>query len=751
MTLQLRPTFSESWYRVKTLKVKLRPGAQISRQYYRGERWYVVRDPAGNQFHRLSDPAYRFVGLLEGTRTVEEAWDLCGGQLADDAPTQPEVIQILSHLFSANLIDADVTPDATVLLRRHKQLNKRKFQNRLMNVLFPRIPLWDPDRFLVRWMPLVRNLFSKFGALVWLAVVISACVVVANKSRDPSHNLTEAAKHAIDVHGNTINLLLLWGVFVFVKLIHELGHAFGCRRFGGECHELGIMFLVFIPTPYVDASTAWGFSNKWQRIFVGAAGMIVELFFASLCAFIWCNVGDPNHNIVGQLAFNAMLVASVTTIIFNANPLLRYDGYYILSDFLEIPNLRQKSTEYALGLIKRHIFRVKQQQPLPPPVQRFWLFVYAVSSSIYRIFVGIMIILLVAFEIPILGILMALGGVVTWIFVPIFKTFKYLAIEPELHRKRFRATAFTLIVVGGAVAVIGLIPMKVNIYTQGIVEPTERARIYATERGYVTDILVQDGQEVAVGDIILQSRSDELEAEIKKSKAELISLDAQLGRALARNEGVKGVREDIDRVKKELNDLDARNADLTIRAPIAGKVVAPELRFLKGQFIGPSREPIAMVQSAQHLTVVIALSQEDAQLVPGYEKLLEADKRAQATHEVTYVDINGVQTEIRTASNQSTAIPLSGTLRSNGMAIAELRHPSLGQPAGGEIAVQPEDPRKSVTPIRYVEIPMPNAGDIVPWQRANVRLTVDHKPLVWQWSRRFWQMIQEHAAGSKWL
>src|SRR6201994_2638825 len=119
--IQLRPTFSESLYRVATLRALLRASAQIPRQFYRGERWYVVRDPAGNQFHRLSDAAYRFVGLLDGSRTVEEAWDLCGGQLADDAPTQPEVIQILSHLYAANLVDADVTPDATVLLRRHKQ------------------------------------------------------------------------------------------------------------------------------------------------------------------------------------------------------------------------------------------------------------------------------------------------------------------------------------------------------------------------------------------------------------------------------------------------------------------------------------------------------------------------------------------------------------------------------------------------------------------------------------------------------
>ena len=141
MSLQPRPTFSESWYRVQTLKPRLRPGAQTSRQFYRGERWYVVRDPAANQYHRLSDAAYRFVGLLDGNRTVSEAWELVGGQLADDAPTQPEVIQILSQLYAANLIETNIPPDATILLRRHKKQQLQKGKQRLMNVLFPRIPL----------------------------------------------------------------------------------------------------------------------------------------------------------------------------------------------------------------------------------------------------------------------------------------------------------------------------------------------------------------------------------------------------------------------------------------------------------------------------------------------------------------------------------------------------------------------------------------------------------------------------------
>src|ERR1041384_7445684 len=176
---QVRPTFSESWYRVADLRARLRPSAQISRQFYRGDRWYVVRDPAGNQFHRLSAPAYRFVGLLDGTRSVAEAWELVGGQLADDAPTQNEVIQILSQLHSANLLESNVTPDAQVLLRRHKRRVKQQWQGRLMNILFPRIPLWDPDQFVCRWMPVVRPFLGKVGALLWLALIGAAIFSLA--------------------------------------------------------------------------------------------------------------------------------------------------------------------------------------------------------------------------------------------------------------------------------------------------------------------------------------------------------------------------------------------------------------------------------------------------------------------------------------------------------------------------------------------------------------------------------------------
>jgi putative peptide zinc metalloprotease protein len=728
--IQIRPTFSESWYRVAGLKAKLRSSAQISRQFYRGERWYVVRDPAGNQFHRLSDAAYRFIGLLDGSRTVEQAWDICGGQLADDAPTQPEIIQILSHLYSANLIEADITPDATVLLRRHKQLNKRKLQNRLMNVLFPRIPLWDPDQFLVRWLPVVKKLFSKFGAIIWLIVIISALAVVGPHWTD----LKGGASDAIDPK----NWLWLWAVFVLIKLIHELGHAFACRRFGGECHEMGIMFLVFIPTPYVDASSAWAFPSRWQRMFVGAAGMIVELFVASLLIFAWIYL--DHKALPAQLAYNAILIASVSTVIFNANPLLRYDGYYILSDFLEIPNLRQKSTEYAMGLIKRHVFRIKATQPLPPPAQRFWLLLYAVSSSIYRIFVGFVIILVVAYRIPVLGMLMAIGGVATWLLVPVFKLSKYLLLEPELHRKRGRAALFCGAVAAIVIVAIGLLRFWVDVDAQGIAEAEHHQVIHVQESGFVTSIVAQDGQMMRAGDVILICQDRELEAQLAALQAQMRGLQAQKLAAGVADQADKAIADErIRAVGEKIDDANRKIADLTIRAPIDGMLIAPKLTEMQGAFLQHSQE-VATVADMNSLMIKSTLDQNDAELV---------DRQAQMLHTAEPTSEDRIL--VRFAGDIDSVFPAKtvAILRS---AQDTLPSPSLTIQGGGTIAPDPTDPKGEHPLMKQFEVWVRVAnpdGKIYPGQRAYVRFQVEKRPLIWEWTRRFLQLLQSHENDSK--
>jgi putative peptide zinc metalloprotease protein len=596
-----------------------------------------------------------------------------------------------------------------------------------MNVLFPRIPLWDPDRFLKRWMPIVRPFISKWFALVWLAVIIGAVAALAPEWGRIKQATTDSISPG--------NWLWLWGVFVFVKLIHELGHAFACRRFGGECHELGIMFLVLIPTPYVDASTAWSFPNKWHRMFVGCAGMIVELFFAALCTFAWLQV-TPN-SLVSQLLFNAMLVAGVSTVIFNANPLLRYDGYYILSDFLEIPNLRQKSTEYTLGLIKRHIFRVKANQPLPPPLQRFWLFTYCVSSSIYRVFVGFAIILLVTYKLPeqmkVIGVLMGLGGVVTWLVVPVFKTFKYLAIEPELHRKRGRATAFTLAVATAVIVLVGAIPFWVNIDAVAVVEPAIgfKEAIYSKENGFVREIKAKDGQWLKKDDVILVCEDVELNTQIRQLRADLERIQVEIRRGAAKDPTVRDMAEEELKAKTErMAVLQQRLANLTVRAPIEGELVSPHLKDLLGKYL-PRAQELAMVQRRDKLAARVVLKQDDVEPVEA-----QADPEA--------------RTEVRMASDIGTFLKAESVKR--------LPHSSQYLPSaapsvqgGGDIPIDPRDPSGAKPMQEQFEVVVTVDNPELrysPGQQAYVRFKLDKRPLIWQWGRWFWQLIQTNSTGN---
>ena len=726
MSLALRPTFSESWYRVVNLRPRLRPTAQISRQFYRGERWYVVRDPAGNQFHRLSDPAYRFVGLLDGSRSVGEAWELVGGQLADDAPTQPEVLQMLSQLYAANLIETDVTPDSAVVLKRQKMNNQRKMQQRLMNLLFPRIPIWDPDVFIKTWRPAINLLLSPLAAIVWVVVVVGAIAAIAPQWEE----LGQSAKNAIDPS----NWVWLTISFIVIKFIHEMGHAFSCRRFGGEVHEVGIMLLVFVPTPYVDASTAWAFPNKWKRVFVGAGGMIFELFVAALCAFVWKFTYGSGNSLVNQLAYNAMLIASVSTIVFNANPLLRYDGYYILSDILEIPNLQRKASEYTLGLIKRHIFRVKQQQPLPPVNQRIELFIYAILSSAYRIFVSLAIAYMLFYTLPqevkAIGLVMGATAFGTFAIFPLVKAVKYLATDPELHRKRGRAWAFSGTFAAACLVVFGVIRFPVTVRAEGVLEAAGRAPIRVETPGFVKQVLVDDGQYVEKGQLLLTLENQAEATKLKQDQIELQIAELEMRSSQVTDASKFSVdKERRDRLMKMLDEQQKRVDKLEIRAPISGRVVAPMIKNTQGQYL-PTASDIMTITEAKNLEAFVVITQADRDRLKS---------------------IGSYTTEVRVAGDLHTTIPVNSEVRINPGASREVRAAALTHAGGGSNAPDPRDPKGTSTAEQNYEARMtfPNPGEqYFPGQRAYVRFKSNSpEPLLWQGYRWFQQLTMNSATS----
>src|SRR6187399_1094181 len=363
--------FSPSWYRVAALKPRLRGHVEIHRHSYRDAIWFVLQDHSSGRSHRLTPAAYAFIGLMDGTRTVQNIWDLCNERSGRDAPTQDDVVRLLGQLHAADALICDVPPDTRELFRRFQRQQRQTWRQRTWTPLAIRVPLFDPDRFLERTAFLVRPLFGWLGAVIWLSIV-SAGLVLAGL------NWSALSENVVDRALAPQNLLLLWFVYPLVKAVHELGHAYATKIYGGEVHEIGVMFLVFVPVPYVDASAASSFPNKHERMVVGAIGIGVEMLLASVAVFVFAHA---TNGMVHAVAYNVILIGGVSTLLFNGNPLLRFDGYYVLSDILEIPNLGQRATKYLGYLVQHYLFGIESAEtPATAQGEEFWLFSYGVTS-----------------------------------------------------------------------------------------------------------------------------------------------------------------------------------------------------------------------------------------------------------------------------------------------------------------------------------------------------------------------------------
>ena len=366
-------TFSESWHRVANLKVSLIPTVSMRKQLFRGETWYVLYNPFNNQFFRLRPEAHYFVSRLHPQRTVEEVWTECLDRYPDAAPGQEDVVQLLTQLYQANLLYFEMPADSQKLFERYSKRRQREIRSKLISIMFIRIPLIDPQRFLNWIKPLTKYLVNPIGALLWLLVVFSAGKIVI----DHFDVVFEQAQGILAPD----NLALLYIGLILVKTLHEFGHAIVCSRYGGEVHTMGVMLLIFTPLPYMDATSSWSFRSRWRRALVGAAGMIIELFIAALAVFLWARTGPGTLH---SLAYNMMFIASVSTLLFNANPLLRFDGYYILSDLMDIPNLSTNSMKHLRHLTERYLFGYKESvSPSQTRKEAVWLTVFGILSGIY--------------------------------------------------------------------------------------------------------------------------------------------------------------------------------------------------------------------------------------------------------------------------------------------------------------------------------------------------------------------------------
>jgi putative peptide zinc metalloprotease protein len=704
--------FSPSWYRVASLAPRIRSHAKLHRHRYRGQLWYVLQDRSNERFHRFSPAAFAFIGLMDGRRSVQELWELSSTRLGDEAPTQPEVLQLLSQLHASDVLQCNIPPDTAELLERYEKQQQRKWQRRLMNFFAWQFPLIDPERFLEQFVPLVRPFFSGWGVGLWCLVVLPAALVGAAHWAELTANL-------MDRLTAPNNLVLLWLLFPVIKALHEFGHAFAVKVFGGEVHEMGLMLLVLSPVPYVDASASAAFPNKWQRAIVGGAGMVVELLMAAVALYVWVSV-EPGT--VRTLAYNTILIAGISTVVFNANPLLRFDGYYILADILEIPNLRQRANTYLGYLCERYLFgSAEAQAPHASAGERMWFVSYAVSSFVYRVLVVVAILLYLTDQLFVLGVAFAGMTILTWFALPLGKGLKYVFTSPRIRRVRARAVAVSTATAAMAVVLLALLPAPFRTRAEGVVWIPDEAFVRGEVDGFIEQVVAKPGSTVEPGDLLMVCRDPEITKEVKVLQAQLQEVHARIReQTVADLVKAKMLEEEQRYIEERLARAREREADLVIRSKTHGTFVLPKSEDLPGRFMKRG-EVVAHVVDVNTITVRTIVDQNDIDLI----------RR----------EIRGVQVRLA----ERLAEPMEATLkRLVPAASEELPSPALGSEGGGQVPLDPRDPKgqRAIKRLFQLDLELPaHHGLINVGGRVYVRFDHGWDSLIAQWYRQGRQLF----------
>ena len=707
-------TFSESWHRIANQKIYLRPGVRVRRQFYRGERWYVLENPHSNQFFRLRPEAYEFVARLRPDQTVEQIWEASLEINPESAPGQEDVIKLLAQLYLVGLLHYENPADTAELFRRFKQRRQRELRAKLMNLMFIRFPLLDPDRFLKRMMPVIGPLMSWFGFIVWALFVGGAIKLVIDhfpRVQNESQSILSPS-----------NLGWLYLGLVILKTLHEFGHAFFCKKFGGEVHVMGVMLMIFTPIPYVDASSSWSFSSRWQRALVGLAGMTVEMFVAACAVFVWANTGA---GVVHSLAYNMMFVASVSTLLFNLNPLLRFDGYYILSDLLDYPNLHQHASAHLMHSVKRHAYGVESSRsPGTNRKEKSILTTFGILSHLYRIVVFSGILLFVADRFLILGLIMVAVCLFSWIVAPMGKLIYYLLASPELARSRGRAIGVTACFVVGLLAILQLVPLPHYFRASGVVEAKNWSEVVTKSEGVLAEVFQAPGTRVALGEPLIRLSNPELDIQIRRTESLVAETRLRLTQAMSNEEAdLQPLQVRLESRLKSLGELVEQKSELIVTASIAGIWAAPDIESVLGRWLirGTS---LGRVINPEAFDFVSPILQADVDRLFG-DQIRNSEVRLFGVAEW---EVPVVSTVIIPAERR--ALPSA----------------ALGWAGGGDIPVATDDAQGTTAVEPFFEVRSSlarmNAGHLLHGRSGKIRFELPPEPLLPRWIRSLRQLLQ---------
>ena len=739
--------------RRKRLRIRLRPDLAIEAQKYEGRTFFVVKDPIGLRYYRLKDNEHFLLQFLDGKHTLEDA------QKAYEREYRPERLKLedlegfAQQLLTAGLAMSDSPKAGKQLFDRRGKRQRQEWLQKFTNILYIKIPIFDPERILQRMLRYVGWIFSGLFFLLSVGLMLAAVLLVAThfetfRSKLPNYHEFFSFK----------SVVYLWISLAVVKVIHEFGHGLSCKRFGGEVHEMGFLLMCLSPALYCNVSDAWVLPNKWHRIIISAAGIYVELVIAAIATFVWWYT--PTQPFINNLALSLMVVCSVSTVVFNANPLMRYDGYYVLADWLEIPNLREKANRYLTNLVLDRCLGIE----IPPEeYMELWrklLFViFAIVSYIYRWVVTFSILyffysFLRPHKLEVVGnalTLAAIGSMTIWPLYRLGRNIHRRGRLPDMKRGRVMVTTAVVLAV---LVVVCFVPVPISrLRGPGLVQahPDATSQVVLRRTAILTELKVLPGDRVTRGmtlavfrDLDLEEKQAQARGEWENAKLQLTLLQGQKDQTTDTKEQVRLDNDLVTAMGKR--DLARRtltscreyhDKELVLVAPRDGIIgQGPKTDDIGRAFEGAREQsqvpPVFTIHTPGQLRVCLPLVTSD------YNRLRE-DLQALAAQEEETGEEHPLGVKLRVQGLDSSI--WQGKIARLDESEARFIPPMLSNRAGGPVAVQaPTGKTQGLVPqtqhfLVYIDVVDPD-GAIAVGSMAQVKIYLRHETCVqWLWRK----------------
>jgi putative peptide zinc metalloprotease protein len=700
------------------LQVKLRPDLIVQPQFYEGMTHYVIKDPIALKYFRFKIEEYFLLQQFDGKNNLQDVKRAFERKYRPQTISIEDLTRFTAQLHEAGLAQIDSPDQAKVLIRRRRKNRWKKVWQFLANILYIKIPIIDPEKLLAGMYPYFRWLFTPYFVTFSVGMMLAALTLVASQWSTFSARLPDFQSFF-----NWSTIFYFWCSLAIIKIIHEFGHGLTAKHFGGEVHEMGMLFLVLTPALYCDVTDSWLLPNKWKRIWISAAGIYVECFLASLATFVWWNT---EQGLLNSLALATMFICSVNTILFNANPLLRYDGYYVMADWLEIPNLRIKSTQFFTYLFQEKVLGLEVPVQSYMPRSRRSLFVtYAIASYLYRWVVTFSILFflykfLQPYKLGSISAMMAIGSLVPLVGMPLYQMFKFARTPGRMRKvKKARAAGFAVAAIAILAGVL-LIPTPLRVQGTLVLTAAKPEEVYAEVPGRLVELKVRDGEWVKKGtELAILSNPEKVRERMQLQEQQSVNFIKASWFGAGNDNSSRAQNRQFEQMANDLEPAIDKVIDqigkLRLVAHRDGQVMGVPHRETIGQWLKPGK-PFCEVADPHELEAHLVLDQGDIDLVRlGRRTWL----KIYGTSEKTYKSHVG---EI--AKRNREEIP-----------------PELSNAAGGEIATK-QDPKtnqaKPLTAVYEVIIPLDNSDlSLQPGLRGFAKIDGGTHTLGW-W---LWRLI----------